>query len=66
MERCHDGGMTDDLVTPAELARELGNDQRDVRIYLRATYGKLADVDETRWRLTSEQADAARAHFRQT
>lgn len=56
--------MNLDEVTPADLARELGVEPKNVRDFLRREYGRLKERGETRWHLTPEQADAVRAHFR--
>jgi len=53
----------DDLLTPADLSRELGVDQRAIRAYLREHYGKLTPP-ETRWRLSEELAANVRAGLR--
>jgi hypothetical protein len=53
--------MNDDAVTPADLSRELGRPQRQIRRFLRATHGKL--TTETRWLLSPQQADVVRTHF---
>ncbi|WP_168225743.1 hypothetical protein [Pseudarthrobacter sp. NIBRBAC000502771] len=53
----------EDQVTPADLARELGVDQKRIREYLRSQYGKLPP-DETRWHPTAGQAEDVRNHFR--
>ena len=53
----------DDSLTPADLSRELGVDQRTVRVYLREHYGKLAPP-ETRWRLSEERAANVRVGLR--
>ncbi|WP_157487989.1 MULTISPECIES: hypothetical protein [unclassified Leifsonia] len=52
----------DDL-TPADLARDLGVSQKRIRDVLRAAYGKLRPPT-TRWKLTADQANVVRAHFR--
>ena len=49
----------DDTLTPADLARELGVDQRTIRNWLREEYGTLPPT-EKRWRLTEAQG----AHLR--
>ncbi|HEY8591174.1 MAG TPA: SDR family NAD(P)-dependent oxidoreductase [Naasia sp.] len=49
-------------ITPADLSRELGVDQKRIRDHLREQYGTLP-ADETRWILTSEQAAGVRARF---
>jgi hypothetical protein len=55
--------VTTDDVTPADLARELGIDAKRIRVFLRATYGKLNRSVETRWKLTPDQAGTVRRHF---
>jgi hypothetical protein len=52
-----------DDVTPADLAKELGVDVKRIRVFLRATYGKLNRSVETRWKLTPDQAGTVRRHF---
>lgn len=52
--------MANDVVTPADLARELGAPAKKVRDILRAEYGVLAERDETRWELTDEQVSHVR------
>jgi len=54
-----------DLITPNDLARELGVSAKKIRDYLRSKYGTLPPL-ETRWHLTESQASAVRAHFSQT
>lgn len=53
----------EDLVTPAELARELQITQRRVRDYLRERYGTLRPP-VTRWHLDASQAREVRNYFR--
>lgn len=53
----------DYFLTPADLSRELGVDQRKVRAYLREQYGRLTR-SETRWRLNDQRAAKVRARFR--
>ncbi|WP_168210112.1 hypothetical protein [Oerskovia sp. KBS0722] len=53
----------DDVVTPQDLARELGRTDREIRVFLRAEFGRLAERGETRWQLTPEQAAAVRGRF---
>jgi hypothetical protein len=55
--------VTSDDVTPADLAKELGIDAKRIRVFLRATYGKLNRSVETRWRLTPDRVGAVRRHF---
>jgi hypothetical protein len=52
-----------DIVTPANLSRELGVIPQRIRAYLRERYGKLPP-HETRWLLTEQQAADVRIHFR--
>jgi uncharacterized protein YjcR len=52
----------DDLVTPRQLAEELGLSDRTVRQWLRDQGWQ--GVPYTRWRLTDEQAAQVRNHFR--
>jgi hypothetical protein len=47
--------MSDDVVTPADLARDLALSPKTVRAWLRHEYDTLDSRDELRWRLTSEQ-----------
>ena len=47
--------MSDDVVTPADLARDLGLSSKAVRAWLRDEYGTLISRGESRWRLTSDQ-----------
>jgi hypothetical protein len=54
-----------DLITPNDLARELGVSAKKIREYLRSKYGKLSSF-ETRWHLTESQASDVRVHFSQT
>ncbi len=51
-----------DLITPNDLARELGVSAKTIRDYLRSKYGTLPSF-ETRWHLTESQASDVRAHF---
>lgn len=51
------------LITPAELARELGVSARSIRVYLRGKYGRLEESNETRWRLDDVDADDVRRTF---
>ncbi|CNL03714.1 Uncharacterised protein [Mycobacterium tuberculosis] len=58
-----------DVITPAELGRELGHNDGDrpgitVRRYLRERYPD--HLKNQRWELTPEQADEVRAHFGRT
>ncbi|MGB3910245.1 MAG: hypothetical protein WBL06_07225 [Pseudolysinimonas sp.] len=55
--------MAFDDVTPADLARELGIDAKRIRVFLRATYGKLNRSVESRWKLTPDQGASVRRHF---
>lgn len=55
--------MSTEPVTPRELARQLGVDQRAIRSYLREKYGRLAPRHETRWLLDSVQAASVRVEF---
>lgn len=50
----------DAVVTPADLARELGVTPQQVRIILRAEYGTLP-AGESRWQLTDVQIAHVRA-----
>lgn len=50
-------------ITPAVLSRDLSVNQRRIRAYLRANYGKLP-APETRWFLDEAKAADVRAHFR--
>jgi len=50
----------DDVVTPADLERELGVPAKQIRVLLRAEYGRLAEQGETRWELTDEQVAQVR------
>ncbi|MES1212066.1 MAG: hypothetical protein ABUT11_00815 [Leifsonia sp.] len=51
-----------DLLTPADLSRELGVSQRRIRDFLRKEYGKL-EAFETRWQLDSTQVETVRRAF---
>ncbi|HZK58263.1 MAG TPA: hypothetical protein VFC59_00125 [Cryobacterium sp.] len=53
----------DDFLTPADLSRELGVDQRRIRGVLRERYGTLVPP-VTRWRLDGQQAAYVRARLR--
>ena len=55
--------MTADVVTPADLARDLGVPAKQIRDVLRARDGLLAERGETRWELTPEQVEHVRAAF---
>ena len=55
--------VMDNFLTPADLSRELGVDQRALRAYLRKRYGALV-TPETRWRLNDVQAEDVRDHLR--
>lgn len=50
----------DDVVTPADLERELGVPAKQIRDLLRAEYGRLAEQGETRWELTDDQVSHVR------
>ncbi|WP_438853911.1 DUF6998 domain-containing protein [Agromyces sp. M3QZ16-3] len=52
-----------DVVTPAELARELGVTQKRIRAFLRSGWGTL-DSWTTRWQPTDQQVSAVRDEFR--
>jgi len=54
--------MTDSIITPTDLARQLGLDPRRIRKYLRAQHG-VGHLHFARWELTEEQAADVRAHF---
>lgn len=58
---------THNIITPAELGRELGHNDGErpgitVRRYLRERYPD--HPKSQRWKLTQEEADDVRAHFR--
>lgn len=58
---------THSIITPAELGRELGHNDGErpgitVRRYLRERYPD--HPKSQRWKLTQEEADDVRAHFR--
>ncbi|MEO8527678.1 MAG: hypothetical protein ABI435_01220 [Pseudolysinimonas sp.] len=55
--------MTDDELTPADLERELGVDQKRIRRFLRKEYGKLNRSVNPHWHLTHVQADEVRQRF---
>lgn len=52
--------MSEDVVTPADLARTLGVSPKKIRHVLRAKYGRLTEHGATRWHLTAEQIDYVR------
>lgn len=52
-----------ELATPNDLARELGETPLAVRTYVRSKYGRLAERQETRWRLDPEQVADVRREF---
>jgi predicted site-specific integrase-resolvase len=52
--------MSDDVVTPADLARDLGLSDKTVRDWLRRRYGTLASRNESRWHLTEDQVESVR------
>lgn len=54
--------VADDL-TPGDLERELGIDQRRIRHYLRQQYGNLPAYTDN-WHLNARAADDVRTHFR--
>jgi hypothetical protein len=54
-----------DLITPNDLARELGASAKNIRGYLRSKYGVLPPL-ETRWHVTESQASDVRLHFSHT
>ena len=54
--------MADDI-TPADLERDLGVDQRRIRHYLRLQYGNLPAYTDN-WHLNRRAAADVRAHFR--
>jgi len=51
-----------DLLTPADLSRELEVSQKGIREFLRKEYGKLKAFD-TRWQLDAAKAEAVRRAF---
>ena len=53
--------MADDI-TPADLERDLGIDQRRIRHYLRQQYGNLPAYTDN-WHLNGRAAAGVRAHF---
>ena len=54
--------MTDSIITPTDLARQLGVDPRRIRKYLREQHA-VGHMHFARWELTKEQATDVRAHF---
>ncbi|WP_194165140.1 hypothetical protein [Pseudactinotalea sp. HY160] len=52
----------DEVITPADLARELGVLAKRIRVVLREAYGKLPP-GVTRWKLTPEQVSHVRSRF---
>lgn len=52
------------MLTPNDLADELGVDSRQVRNFLREIYPRSAAEKHQRWHLTPAMADAVRRHFR--
>jgi len=52
-----------ELLTPADLARDLGVSAKRIREFLRATDGKLTPP-ATRWHLSDAQAVRVRTRFR--
>lgn len=53
----------DQTKTPAELAKELGVDAKRIRKWLRAQGWQ--SIPNTRWHLTTDQADQVRGRFRE-
>jgi len=54
--------MTDSIITPTDLARQLGVAPRRIRKYLREQHA-VDHMHFARWELTVEQATDVRAHF---
>lgn len=51
------------LMTPNELAADMGISSKTLRAFLRREYGNLSSQFDTRWELTPEQVEHARSHF---
>ena len=51
------------LMTPNELASDLGISAKTLRAFLRREYGSLSSQFDTRWELTPEQVEHARSRF---
>ncbi|WP_407669884.1 helix-turn-helix domain-containing protein [Ornithinimicrobium ciconiae] len=62
MPRIANVGVMSEVVTPKQLAEELGVSDRTIRQWLRNQGWQ--SVPYTRWQLTAEQAARVRAHFR--
>ena len=60
--------MNNDLITPAQLAEQLGHVEihkgKKIRDFLRKEYPRTPEEMNQRWYLTNEQADRVRAHFK--
>lgn len=52
------------MLTPSDLADELGISPKRIRDYLRAGFTRPGDEKYQRWHLTPEMAAAVRQHFR--
>jgi len=52
--------VSNDAVTPADLARDLGLSPKTVRNWLRRKYGTLSSRNESRWLLTDVQVTFVR------
>jgi hypothetical protein len=51
------------VITPKELANEIGCDPKRLRSFLRANYTRPAEAKNTSWAITNDAAKAAREHF---
>jgi hypothetical protein len=55
--------VNEETWTPTELSREIGVDQKRIRVFLRQKFGKLNKSVEPRWHLDAVRADIVRKHF---
>lgn len=51
------------ILTPKQLANEIGCDPKRLRAFLRANFTRPNEVKNTSWAITPKAADAAREHF---
>jgi hypothetical protein len=55
--------MAANIMTPKQLANDLGVDPKRLRAYLRANFTRPNEVKNTSWAITPNAANAARKHF---
>jgi len=57
------GRVTNETITPKDLAAELGIDPKRLRDWLRATHPRALEAKHTTWAIDRATADEARAYF---